>query len=201
MNDNDYFEPKSVTTSDWNMYLCEWIHIFQATDTEHDPRNEIWNGHNYTLIVILLAYISIYSSWKNMKPKTKHMLVSYTEWETVATASISTSQYQFPWLRIGLINLSSAALFIFGKWCYHLVQIFVNGKINWTFLFPLLQHIPLCLMYVSMICSSAMTSPKLCHSFGNALSEAPYWRIFHFWGNFQSDTPYIQKHLVVQKLQ
>lgn len=85
-NDNDYFEPQLGTASDWNKSCTPWQTdqwFFWAVNKGHDPRNGICK------LVTPSAYSSIYLRVKDYENK-MHADIKYTEWETVAAASIST---------------------------------------------------------------------------------------------------------------
>ena len=84
----------------------------------------------------------------------------------VAASILSSASYQVPWQTTGLADISSAALFVFGKWCHvrcsYLFKLFVNSKFIDCFHFPILWHFPFHLMHVPIrFPPLTVTSPML----------------------------------------
>ena len=117
-----YLEEESDSILGWPeiMYLAKLISdIFWSFNIGCDPRNRIWNEP--VCLAILSEYISIYLKLESEDYKIEnkmHVDTKY-EWGKMAAALILTYLITKSYGRweLGFTNMSSAAQFIFRKWC------------------------------------------------------------------------------------
>ena len=132
---NDYSEPESVASSDWNRNHIAWrliSGIFWATVRGNDPRNGI--GKDHVNLVICKRTAAFTQRWKIMKLKTKRM----------STLNMNERKWQQPWFQLHLTSQFKKShsrwelgqlitvYFFAHLWKMMLCQIklFVNGKLT-----------------------------------------------------------------------
>ena len=150
-DDNDYFEPKSVSVSDWNCtprQTDHWYFLKNQQRTQSQKWNLEWpDRHSHTV-----KHIEAFT-WRRKYVRTENKMHVDTKhkWEKRdSSLDLIFISLQSPIAHVNWVTqLLSVALFAVGQWCHmqcsdHF-KLFVNGKFTECFHFPVLPHFPLCL--------------------------------------------------------